>query len=749
MRHLLYITIGFAAACFLGAYHLLGEWLPFVLLGCSAAFLVLLCLSHRYKLLQRGCMIFLGCTVGLGYFLLYRDLYLKDAASLDGQIRSARITATDYARDTDYGSAVEGDLVWEGKTYPVYVYLREKLSVMPGDSVAGEFRFRLTTARSIQGQTYHQGRGIFLLGYAQGTVDYQPSWGESALRYPAILRRFLKDHLKEAVPEDVFPFVQALFLGDTELLSYSQHTDFQRSGVSHVVSVSGLHISILYGVICTVTFRKRYLTALLALPTLLLFAAVVGFTPSVTRACVMAGLMILAQVFNREYDAPTALAIACLIMMLANPMVVTNVGCQLSVSCVAGILLFQTPIYGWLEKTFGSAKGKRLLSRLKRSIFRGIAVSLSAVILTMPLTGIYFGSVSVVGLLTNLATLWMLNLAFCLIGITVLISLVYMPLATALGWILAWPVRLALVVIQAFSAFPFAAVYTESMFIVAWLVLVYLLLVVFLLQKKKRTKLFICCGFAGLCLSIFLSWFVSGFTTQRLTMLDVGQGQCLLIEAAGRTYMVDCGGDSDTHAADLALRTLYSRGITKLDGVILTHMDQDHVGGALLLLQWMETDFLMFPATTNPNHVLQLSGLKADTYIPLKQDWHYHTRKLTIDVFSPTSADNENEKSLCILFRGEKYDILITGDATKRKEAELMERVQLPRVEVLIAGHHGDNNSTSEELLRQVRPDMVLISVGENNSYGHPEPELLERLYSLGCEFYRTDHCGTIIYEGD
>ena len=749
MRQLLYVTIGFALACMLAAYDVLGNLLIPAIIGCGMIFALVLLLSLKYKALTRGALILLGCTIGFGYFFLYQNLYLQGAAELDGGTWNVTITATDYSEDTDYGSGLEGKVEWDGKTYPVYVYLNEHISVYPGDRIHGEFRFRLTTAQSIQGETYHQGRGIFLLAYAKGQVNHRASWGQSPLRYPAILRKNITNRLSEAFPQDVFPFVQALFLGDTEDLSYVQHTDFQRSGVSHIVSVSGLHISILYGLISTVTFRKRYLTAIIALPVLGLFAAVVGFTPSVTRACLMTGLMILAQVFNREYDGATALSFACLIMMLINPMVVTNVGCQLSVSCVAGILLFQKPIYDWLEQKFGSSKGKGLIPRMKRECFRGVSVSLSAVLLTMPLTGIYFGSVSIIGLFANLLTLWLFNLVFCGIGIAVLLSLIYIPLAGMLGWILAWPIRFALKAVHLLARFPLAAVYTESLFVILWLVLVYVLLAVFLLLKRKKTRWFVVSGLAGLCLSLLLSWVIPGMSGQCLTMLDVGQGQCLILEAEGSTFLVDCGGDSDRSAADMALRTLYSRGITKLDGVILTHMDQDHVGGAMLLLQWMETDYLMYPATEDPSDIQQLENLKADTLLPLTKDWSQHGDGFDIQVFYPGSGQNENENSLWILFCGEKYDILITGDATQRTEKQLLKRVDLPYVDVLIAGHHGDENSTSWELLQEVSPNTVLISVGQDNRFGHPEAELLDRLNRFGCEVYRTDQCGTITYKGE
>ena len=135
--------------------------------------------------------------------------------------------------------------------------------------------------------------------------------------------------------------------------------------------------------------------------------------------------------------------------------------------------------------------------------------------------------------------------------------------------------------------------------------------------------------------------------------------------------------------------------------------------------------------------------------LPLTKDWSQHGDGFDIQVFYPGSGQNENENSLWILFCGEKYDILITGDATQRAEKQLLKRVDLPYVDVLIAGHHGDENSTSWELLQEVSPNTVLISVGQDNRFGHPEAELLHRLNRFGCEVYRTDQCGTTTYKGE
>ena len=217
----------------------------------------------------------------------------------------------------------------------------------------GTFRFRVTTPDGAEDATYHPGKGIFLLAYQQGDVSISKPEELPRWTIPARIRARMQMLLGHLLPGDVVGFAKALLLGDTTGLDYQTDTALKISGVRHVVAVSGLHISILFGLISTLTFRKRYLTALLGLPVLALFTAVAGFTPSVVRACIMMALMMLATLLEKEYDGPTALAFAVLVLLAVNPLAVTSVSLQLSAASVAGIFLFRERLHNWMMPFFG------------------------------------------------------------------------------------------------------------------------------------------------------------------------------------------------------------------------------------------------------------------------------------------------------------------------------------------------------------------------------------------------------------
>ena len=743
MRKLMWFSLGFGAVCALCAYCWLTEnlWIPALVLGilCFPALL----LSGRIKWLRFAAAIGLGCAAGLLWFQVYSLHYLTPAARLDGKTASAQITVTDYGYETAYGSAVEGVMTVDEKPVRVKAYLEGKRIAEPGDLLDGTFRFRVTTPDGSDEPTAHRGKGIFLLAYEEDAAQILKSDQQSRWTFPARLRHRLLVILDDCFPQDTAAFAKALLLGERTGIDYETNTVFKLSGISHVIAVSGLHVTIVFTLINLLCFKRRFLVALAGIPALVLFAAVAGFSPSITRACIMQCLMILAMVLNREYDGPTELAFSCLVMLILNPLVITSVSFQLSVGCMIGIILFSSRISGYLRDRY-IRKGSRL-AKLKRWVIGSMAVTLSAMAVTTPLVAYYFGTVSLVGILTNLLTLWIISFIFCGIVAVCVCSSFWFSGACVIAGIVSWPIRYVLAVARLLAALPMSCVYTASNYIVIWLAFCYVLLAVFLAGKRKRPAVFLCCLVISLCLALSASWLEPVLDHCRMSVLDVGQGQCIVLQSEGKTFLVDCGGSDGEEAADTAAEYLLSQGISRLDGVILTHFDSDHSNGLEYLLSRIPADVLIVPAGTDEEATLQhlLSGGQQTVVVKKDVQLCYGTTEFLI--FGPAVPNSGNESSLAILFRHDNCDILISGDRSAFGEWILLKTAQIPEVDILVVGHHGSKNATSTQLLAAAKPDTAVISVGENH-YGHPSQEVLDRLKEINCEVYRTDLHGSIIF---
>jgi len=641
---------------------------------------------------------------------------------------------------------VDGEFVSNEKLYKIRLYVDSNQEICPGDTITGTFKLRYTAPGGMRDPTYHAGEGVLFLGYQRGSAEIRKAAEDAAFQLGIVLNYNIGQRLTGLFPADVEAFARALLLGDDFDLDYETDTALKISGIRHVVAVSGLHVAILYTILRTLTMNRRWLTAMIGLPVLYLFGAVALFTPSVSRACIMVALSILAQLLNREYDPATGLSFAGLLMLAENPLVITSISFQMSFACVAGILLFQAPIAQWLQGKLGEPMGKTLKDRIKRWFISSVSVSLSATLLTTPMSAYYFGTVSLVGVLTNLLTLWAVSVAFYGIVAVCLMSLFWMQGAAFLALLTALPMRYVIWMAKLLSAFPLAAVYTKSVYVTIWLVFVYILLAIYLISRNRHPLVLSCCALTGLCLALLVSWNAHRLSDTHFTALDVGQGQSLILHHDDSTFLIDCGGSNDEIAASNAVETLLSRGITRLDGIILTHGDRDHAGGIPYLLTRIDADFLMLPATTPPETLAALTNGFSGELLLVKDDLLLRTDTGKISVFGPVFGAESNENSLCILFESENCAILITGDRGNLGETVLMHEADLPDVDLLMAGHHGSKNSTSEELLRVTQPETVFISVGENNAYGHPAQSLLNRLTAFGCEVYRTDLNGTLIF---
>ena len=254
-----------------------------------------------------------------------------------------------------------------------------------------------------------------------------------------------------------------------------------------MVAVSGLHIGFLAGLLTLLFGKRSYLSAVVGMLLMFFFAAVAGFTPSALRAAFMSSLLLLAPLAGRELDKPTTLSAALFFCLLPCPYAAASISLQLSFAAVAGIYLVSGDLAArWLSAI---PKWDKPLGKLARKILVflacNLAVTVGALLFTTPFAALYFGSVSLVGPLTNLLTLWAVSDSF-LGGLTsALLGLVSAPAASLLAWLTAWPARWVLLVVQTIARFPFSAVSLLSGYWVFWFVFTYIILLLWLFGRKR------------------------------------------------------------------------------------------------------------------------------------------------------------------------------------------------------------------------------------------------------------------------
>lgn len=642
MRKLMWFSVGFAAVCAGGAYLKYGIWITFAI----ACIVALILSNYRRQLI----CVLVGCAIGLTWFLCFDWIYLSPARSVDGQELYLDITTTDYSRNGENSTICEGKTEIAGKSYTVQFYINEDVSLTPGDRVAGDYLLRYTVGGK-ENATYHRGNGIFLLCYPKGNSVISPITTSIEKHFVKNLRHEILSLVDNTLPADTRSFARALLLGDRMDMPFEMEWELKASGIYHIAAVSGMHVSIVFSVLYFLCFKKRFLTAIIGFPMLFLFAAVAGFSPSIVRATIMQALVILALITDREYDPPTALGFAVLLILANNPLAITSVSLQLSAGCMIGMLLFTERIHDFLllKTRLGPAKGRTWKAKITRWFVASVSATLGAISLTTPLSAIYFGSVCILGILTNLLTLWVISAIFVGVVVVCVLGAIWLPLGIVVGWLMAWPARYVLWVIDMISKVPMSSVYTSSIYIVLWLIFAGILIAVFWKSKKKHPVVLAVCILAGLMGSVFCSYLEPRLDNYRIAAIDVGQGQCVLLQYEDQYYMVDCGGDSDEMAATEAAQLLISQGIFQLDGFILTHYDSDHVGGVENLLEIVPANKLYLPIGHDENKYKDALEQKyRDRIHWVKEDLCLDAANITI--FPSEDREESNESGLCILF---------------------------------------------------------------------------------------------------
>jgi competence protein ComEC len=562
-------------------------------------------------------------------------------------------------------------------------------------------------------------RGITVVGSARGEEivaldEPDPPW-------PARVKSRAVAAMREALPPVSAALLAGLLLGERTELPRDVDAAFRRAGVYHVLAVSGFNVALVASTVwalLTLARAPRRAAALGALIVVVAFAVVVGAQPSVLRATLMAVLVLAAQLLEREASVLNSLALAALVIMAVRPADLHDPGFQLSFAATAGLVLAPMP-----RNRFAAA----------------VAVSAAAQLAVLPIGLAHFNQISTIGVLANLGVVPLAGLATVL-GLVALAADAVS--ATVAGWLFSttWPLLIALRgVVAAAAAIPGAVVHVPAPGLAAIACYVGALGLGLAAWRLRGTRLRLArrLGLAAgalLAVSTILTLWPAlraADGTLRLTVLDVGQGDAIVVEGSdGRTVLVDAGGGGP-YRLDAGERVvapfLWNHGVLRLTATVVTHTDADHAGGM---------------AAVRERFTVQESWDGTVDAGPLA---------LGGAVVTPLPAATEGRNDAARVLRVDLglFSILLASDIEAPGEHALVASGVSLAAAVLKVPHHGSRTSSGSALLAAVRPSVAIVSVGARNVYGHPDAGVLARLTAAGADVYRTDRDGAVLLETD
>ncbi len=614
-------------------------------------------------------------------------------------------------------------------------------------------------------------------------------------------RQKVTDRLQTLTPANIGGILAVMTWGEKEDLEEESRQLYQISGLSHILSISGLHISLLGMTLFRLLLRLGLvdkMAAPLSASLMGLYCFLVGGQPSALRSCIMFGVMLGARLLGRSYDLLSALALAGILILLENPAYLFFSGFQLSFAAVLGVGIFYPLLTALMPKKLRKSrkrskvskgdkgeKGRllnlhRMMWRLLAGLWQAGASWLAVNILLLPLIAYYFYEIPVYSLFVNLL---LVPLAEIVLVFGIAGSLTALP-SPGLGKLILQPALLCLQVFRLVTSqtarLPRAVwICGQPSLLQVFLYYLGLGAFLFLLHKKveedKRKEWrkdqgkdgrkdlrgrgrIRPVGLLGLAVGSCLVLFFHPSPGVTITALDVGQGDCLAVSSGSIVYLVD-GGSSDVNQVGTyrILPYLKQQGIGCLEGIFLTHPDQDHSNGIQELLEALaagetslEVKRLLLPwwmEDLEESKPLQELAREAGLSLNYLQGGDFmRAHNLQIRVLYPFAASSArgNEGSLVLELTSGSFRGLLTGDLEGVGEEELQASSLLTECAYLKVAHHGSRNSTSAAFLEKVQPKVCIISAPRNSIYGHPHAQVLERIEDRGAAWYQTGISGAI-----
>ncbi len=644
-----------------------------------------------------------------------------------------------------------------------------------GDVVFARVRMNLPTEANNEGgfdyQLYMKTKGVFFTGYVdKGSLSVIGKKNFGFFDYMQVFNHRLCDSFDRLLTKDTSALMKGILLGDKSDMTEEMRTTFSRSGLSHIVAVSGMHIGTLLTVLFALyrTLRlKRFRMGLISIAAVIFYVCLTGAPVSAVRAGVMAIVAILAEGSFHKQDTYTSLAVTASVLILMEPFVVFDVSFMLSCGAVFGIFLYQKPMEEFILRLFKIPNLRNSVAR--RLLYRLISLlttSISAVLLTVPVILFFFQETSLWGLLSNLIVLPLLPVLMAAGLLAGALSVLWEPLALLPSGASYLFLLIINYTAQFFARLQFGRViYGVITPFFAYCYALFLFALFHILQKKPSLK---ACtiSVSGILLLIAISM-LSGLWESdiaKVRFINVGQGDSCAISLPKNNDILIDGAGTPAHqdyydiGGKVIRPYLLQQGINDIEYVFATHGHEDHVAGLVSIIHEMPVGRLFVPigfGTTDVAKALLQAAAEKD--IPITElsagDTVTISAEAEIEVLMPDrewaeqlSAEDENSRSLVLRFRYGETDILFTGDLSSEAEQHLVNECEgILQSEILKVAHHGARDATSQEFLDVVSPQYAFIPVGKNN-YGHPNGAVLDRLYASGTQVYRADVDKDVIF---
>jgi len=711
-------------------------------LSIPIAVIILLITKNKKIIVILICLI-----ISIGYVSILENKYSKIS---DMPIKEM-VTIISDIQEKEYKKVCTAKIVRNNKKILINIKMAQDIpSIKYGDSlyIEGEFK-QPEEARNYKGYNYKQ---YLKTKKIIGTVELEKVkiLKSSNGSFIHNIQKYIRDTINGTLTDEEGNLLLAILLGDKDKLSEDIQESFKTSNLSHMLAVSGAHVSYIilgltYVLQNSIIGKKN--GKIVCIIFLLAFMAITNFTPSVTRACIMAILTLLSSIIYRKSDVYTNISVAALITLIFNPYSLLDLGFQLSYGGTIGIIIF-------IKRIQEKKSNSKVINYIKQMAL----VSIYANIIIIPIMMYHFNTVSFTFIISNIMASPILGIIVITGFLFIIASITVKPLTRLIAIFIKPILSILIKISQICSKLPFSNILVVTPYM--FNVISYYAIILYCIKSKKnnKCKIIICL----LIVLILINFIIYIFPQKlRIFFIDVGQGDStLIITPDKKTVLIDGGGsDSFDVGEKVLLPYLLDRRILKVDYVLISHFDTDHCGGILTIMEKVKVKNIIISEqaehSENYERFKKLMIHKKIRLIEVKKGdkikiGRYSEFKILFPTSRLLSENPLNNNSIVAQFNYNNFKMLFTGDIEKLAEQQILkaEKAEI-RADILKVAHHGSKTSSIPEFIKAVKPKIALIGVGKNNTFGHPNQQTIKNLENIKCRIYRTDLQGEIIIKID